>query len=538
MQRSERWTETYERLLKEDRERTLDPGELETLALSAYLTGKDAESFHLLERAHLMYGERSQTEEAVRCAFWLGQMLSNAGEIARGSGWIARGERILRDAPNRECAEKGLLLLPGALGELYSGNPGRARELFGMAASIGEQFQNVDLLTLGRLGQGQALIQLGKIAEGTKLLDETMITLETEKVFPLVNGIVYCAAIETCRKAWDLGRAQEWTEALTRWCDAQPDIVPFRGECLVRRAEIMQLHGEWSKALAESREACDLLTRQPGNPAAGEAFYRKAELLRLAGDIDEAEDTYREAAKRGRNPQPGLALLRLAQGQLDAAETSIRNTLQATNDTRLRAELLHAMAEIMIAVNRHEEASEAVAELSEIAGRFDVPYLYAASSYCRGAVLLAEGKIRPSLENLQNALKIWETLNLPYESARTRELKGLVYRELNDADDAEAELAAARWIFEQLHAVPDVKRLNRLLNTKREPQTYGLTLRELQVLRLVANGNTNKRIAGELFISERTVDRHVSNIFIKLSVNSRVEASTFAVRNGLMENGN
>ena len=536
MQRFGKWTETYGQLLNADREHALEPKDLETLALAAYLTGRDTESFKILERAHQGYLGIERTEQAVRCAFWLGLMLMNAGERARSNGWMARGERILNDEQGPDCAEKGLLLIPTGLGALSMGHAVRAQILFEQAAAIGEHFGDADLIALGRLGQGQAMIQQGDVAGGIKLLDETMITVETEEVFPVVNGIVYCAVIETCRKVWDLRRAQEWTVVLTHWCDSQPDLVPFRGQCLVRRAEIIQFHGEWAKALEETRDACKLLTRPPGEPAAGEAYYRKAELHRLLGDFEKAEDCYREAAKWGRKPQPGFALLRLAQGQDDAAETAIRNTLLETKDAKKRAELLPAVVVIMIAVKQTDEAFEATKELADIATEFDAHYLYAISSYCQGAVFLAEGNIQLAQEHLQRALEFWNTLHLPYETARTRELKGLAYRELKDKDNSDIELAAAKWVFEQLKAMPDLERINRFLRQKHDLETHRLTLRELQVLHLVASGKTNKSVADVLFISERTVDRHISNIFNKLNVSSRVEATAFALKNKILDN--
>ncbi|MEX2369620.1 MAG: hypothetical protein WD578_01335, partial [Bacteroidales bacterium] len=289
MQKIEKWTEVYVQLAKAGQEQVLQPKDLERQALAAYLTGRDTESYQLLERAHLGYLDHLNTERAVRCAFWMGLMLMNAGERARSSGWFAKGERLLSDEKGPDCAEKGLFLIPVALGSLHEGDSARAKKLFEQAATCGEQFNDADLIALGRLGQGQALIQQGEVVHGIKLLDETMIIVETEEVFPVVNGIVYCAVIETCRKVWDLGRAQEWTLALTRWCEAQPDIVPFRGQCLVRRAEILHFHGDWPKALEEVRDACELLTRAQGEQAAGEAFYLKAEMYRLRGDFDEAE---------------------------------------------------------------------------------------------------------------------------------------------------------------------------------------------------------------------------------------------------------
>lgn len=535
MQRIENWTQIYTHLLEADQKSVLKPEELETYALAAYLTGRDAESFEILERAHQGYLDIEKTKQAVRCVFWLGMMFMNAGEMARGSGWLAKGERLLKDDNLSECAEKGLFLVPAGLGALSGGHADRAQELFERAATIGEQFGDIDLIALGRLGNGQAMIQLGEVAQGIKLLDEMMITVETEKVFPIACGIIYCAVIETCRKVWDLGRAQEWTTALTRWCEAQPDIVPFRGQCLVRRAEIIQFHGDWLEALEETEKACKLLTRPPGESAAGEAFYCKAELHRLLGDFEAAEDCYREASKWGRKPQPGLALLRLAQRQADAAETSIRNTLKETKDTKKRSELLPAVVHIMIAVEQTKEALEACKELNSVADEFDAPYLHAMSAHSRAAVFLAEGNPQPALKHLQKALIIWNTLHLPYESAHTRELKGLVYRKLGDKDNSDIELAAAKWMYEQLEARPDKERVERLLKRKQNHKTHGLTLRELQVLQKVACGKTNKSIGEELFISERTVDRHVSNIFNKLGVSSRAEATANAFKKNILD---
>lgn len=536
IQRFEKWTETYIQLLKADQEHALEPSDLETLALAAYLTGRDAESFQILERAHQNYLQNENTIQGVRCAFWLGLMLMNNGEKARSSGWFARGERILNDKPGSVCAEQGLFLVPAALKELGTGHAGKAQKLFEQVAAIGEQFGDANLIALGRLGHGQAMIQQGYVAKGIKELDETMIIVETGEVFPVVSGIVYCAVIETCRKVWDLRRAQEWTSAFTQWCDAQPDILPFRGQCLIWRTELMQFHGEWLKALEEIEYACDVLTRLPREPVLGEAHYRKAELLRLMGAFEQAEDSYHQAAKWGRKPQPGLALLRLAQGQGNTAEIAIRNALKETKGTKQRAELLAEVVGIMIAVKQIDEARDASNELNDIATKLDTPYLNAMSSYCRGAVFLAEGNVQLALEHLQSAVRVWDNLHLPYESARTKELKGLAYRELKDTDNSDAEFAAAQWTYEQLKAIPDLERVNRLFNNRQDHQTHGLSLRELQVLGLVASGKTNKSVASELFISERTVDRHVSNIFNKLGVSSRVEATAFALKNKILDN--
>lgn len=535
MQFNRKWTEIYEKLSQADEDQGIDSEELETLALAAYLTGRDLESFQIFERAHHSYLSEDKIAKGARCAFWLGMLLMTAGEKAKSSGWMARAERILTDEEVTDCAEKGFMLLRRALGALYSGQAEEGKQLFEGVEEIGKRFKDLDLVALGMLGQGQAEIEKGAVAEGIRLLDETMITVGTEDVFPIVYGIVYCAVIETCRKIWDLGRAQEWTEALTRWCQSQPDIVPFRGQCLVRRAEIIQLHGDLTRALEETSEACSLLSRPPGETAAGEAFYRKAELLRLLGDFNEAENYYNEAAKRGRKPQPGLSLLRMGQGKMKIAEVSIQNTLMEAKGLKKRAELLPEYIHIMLSVHRNEEALRASDELHDIAVRFGASYLKAMSSFCRGTIAMAEKKIKPAIDLLEEAAQLWAQQNFPYEMARTREMKGRAYRKQNDKDNAEIELAAAKWLFEQLGAIPDLQRVNDLLKEKKPHRTHGLTLRELQVLRHVVSGKTNRSVAQELFISERTVDRHVSNIFTKLDVSSRVEATTFAINSGILD---
>ncbi|MCB0668444.1 MAG: hypothetical protein KDC80_21615 [Saprospiraceae bacterium] len=536
MQFNRQWTDIYEKLSQADEDLTMNSEELETLALAAYLTGKDVESFQIFEKAHHSYLSEGKTAKGVRCAFWLGMLLMTAGEKAKGNGWMSRAERILADAEVADCPEKGFLLLRRALGALYSGQAEEGKHLFEGVEEIGKRFRDVDLIALGMLGQGQAEIEKGAVTEGIRLLDETMITIGTDDVFPIVYGIVYCAVIETCRKIWDLARAQEWTEALTRWCKSQPDIVPFRGQCLVRRAEIIQLHGDLARALEETTEACSLLSRPPGETAAGEAFYRKAELLRLLGDYEEAENYYNEAAKRGRKPQPGLSMLRMGQGKNKTAEVSIENTLIETKDLKKRAELLPVYIHIMLSADQNEKARRASDELHDIAVRFGAPYLKAMSSFCRGTVAMAEKRNKPAIEFLEEAAQLWSQQSFPYEMARTREMKGRAYREQNDRDNAQIELAAAKWIFEQIGAIPDLQRVNNLLQEKKLFHSHGLTLRELQVLRLVVSGKTNKSVAKELFISERTVDRHVSNIFTKLNLSSRVEATSFAINSGILDN--
>lgn len=266
----------YDFLASADQEDSLQAKDLEFFARAAYLTGNESESNEIWARAYQEFLNEENIPKAVYCAFWLGMNLFNQGEGAQGSGWMARAGRLADDCP--ECAEKGFLLVPQALQHMREGDGKGAHNLFNNAFKLGKHFSNPDLMALGQLGCGQALIMQKKISEGTTLLDEAMVAVVSDEISPIIAGIVYCAVIETCQKIYDLRRAQEWTSALSRWCDSHPELVPYRGQCLVRRAEIMQLHGEWPDAITEVQRACELLSKPPGDTAAGEAFYRQGEL--------------------------------------------------------------------------------------------------------------------------------------------------------------------------------------------------------------------------------------------------------------------
>jgi DNA-binding CsgD family transcriptional regulator len=388
-------------------------------------------------------------------------------------------------------------------------------------------------VALGRLGWGHALILLGDKAEGVAMLDEVMVAVTAGELSPLLAGLAYCAVIEICHDMFDLRRAREWTAALTGWCAAQPDLEPYRGNCLVHRAEIMQLRGAWGDALEEARRAGRRF-EETMNPAAGLAFYRQGELLRLQGEFGAAEEAYREASRCGWEPQPGLAQLRLAQGRADVAAAAIGRAAGEVSEPLKRAGLLTAYVEIMLAVGEHEKARVACHELGEIAGRFESGMLAAMVEQARGAVALAAGDAQTALGSLRRASQQWRDLEAPYEAARVRVLVGQACRALGDEDTAAMELEAALSVFAQLGATPDIARVGKLGLTGESEDTHGLTPRELQVLRLVAAGATNKAIAAELVLSERTVDRHVSNLLTKLRVPTRAAATAFAYEHKLV----
>jgi len=339
--------------------------------------------------------------------------------------------------------------------------------------------------------------------------------------------------LEGCQELFDLRRARQWTAVLTSWCATQPDLVPYRGQCLLHRAELLALHGAWPDAMEETRAAYARFLRPTGHPAAGAAAYQLAELHRLRGETTEAEEAYRLASRWGREPQPGLALLRLAQGQPATAQAAIHRALDEAGDLPGRARLLPAAAEIALAAGDPAAARAAADELAEAARRLDAPVLLATAASAGGAVLLAEGDPRAALVDLRSAWAAWRELEAPYEAARTRVGIGLACRALGDQDSAAMELDAARFAFQELGAAPDLASLETLTGRGPAGQAGGLTPREVQVLRLVATGKTNRAIAAELVLSERTVDRHVSNIFTKLGVSSRAAATAWAYEHRL-----
>jgi ATP/maltotriose-dependent transcriptional regulator MalT len=354
------------------------------------------------------------------------------------------------------------------------------------------------------------------------------------EVSPTIAGVVYCSVLESCRETFDLRRAQEWTTALNQWCASQPELVPYRGHCLLQRAELMQLSGAWAEALEEAGHACEKLSDPPPKPALGAAFYRMAELHRVRGEIAKAEDAYRQANQSGYTVQPGFALLRMAQGQTDAAHATIRRLADEAQETGSRAKVLEARVEIALATSDVSEARAAADELKKIAARHGAPLLQAISACATGAVLLAEGDPRKALVALRRGWIGWCGLEAPYEAARARVLIALAYREQGDVDAAELELIAARNAFQKLGAAPDAARLERLAAKNTAKSVGPLTARELQVLRLAASGTTNRGIAGKLGISEKTVARHMSNMFVKLDLTSRAAATAYAYKHGLV----
>ena len=475
------WSDAYAGLSAAHAETPLAPEDLERLATSAYLTGRDADSTDFWGRAHQEFLARGEPARAARSALWLAFGMIARGQMAPAGGWLARAGRLLEGAG--DCAEQGFLLALNAVPTMFGGNLAGALEMFGRAAQIGDRFRDANVATLARMGEGDCRIRLGEPAAGMKLLDEVMVAVTAGEVSPLLTGLVYCAVISACHGTFDLRRAQEWTAALTRWCDSQPGLVAYRGVCLVHRAEILQLKGAWPSAVDEVRQACERLSQPPAHASVGVAFYVRGDLHRLRGEFAEAEEAYRRASQLGRKPDPGLAELRLAQGQVEVAAAAIRRVAEESRDQRVRSRILPAFVHILLTTGDVAAAGAGAEELSEIAAALDSPFLRAVSAQAKGAVLLAEGDARASLAALREAATGWRDLEVPYEAARVHVLVGLACRQLGDEETAKMELDAARRIFQELSAAPDVERVEQLSQTaapvaaipivRREPLTLG-----------------------------------------------------------------
>jgi ATP/maltotriose-dependent transcriptional regulator MalT len=521
------WALAFDRLRGSD---DLGPEDTMALATSAYLLGNVDEAVRALQAGYQDRIRNGDSLGAVRFASWLGLLLNVRGEVAVGGGWVARAQRLLDTEPE-DIVERGYLLAHEFYQHLGRGDFARAGETAVHIVETGRRFSEPDLIAQGLMCQGRMTIYSGRVPEGLALLDEAMVGISAGEVSPIIAGMVYCSMIEACQEVSDFSRAASWTSALTRWCEAQPGLVPYTGQCSLHRGQIMRLRGAYDEALAEFALAQRRYQLEGTAAPAALALTEQGDVLRIRGKLDEAEEAYRQAAEFGFEPQPGLALSWLARGRTTAAVTAIHRLLAEAGGPVQRSRLLPAAVEILVAAQLLDEARRRSDELSEIASAFGISALRAMTAYAYAAVELASGETEEALGHGRESGRLWSDIGSPYEASRARVLVARALRELGDEDSATAELAVARHGFADVGAAPGVQQVDKLLGRVRPG---GLTEREIEVLRLVAAGRSNPEIAHALVLSPKTVERHLSNIFTKLEVPSRTAAAAYAHEHGLM----
>jgi DNA-binding CsgD family transcriptional regulator len=524
------WVAAYRELSDLD-EAELKAEDFAALATTAYLLGRRNDCVHALQRAYQASLHAGDRPAAVRAAYLLTITLWQAGELAVGHGWQARAARLLDDL-DEDVAERGYLCDAQMLGHILGGEFAQAFPLAPQITDYGRRFDEPDLLALGLHAEGRLMLYSGRVGEGLKRMDEALVGVMAGEVSPVTAGRVYCSTIEACQEVSDFGRAGGWTHALTTWCDAQPGLVAFTGQCATHRGQLLRLHGAYADAVEEFERAVDRYLATGGDPALGLAHYERGETHRLLGDFDAAEAAYASAAEHGHSTQPGRALLWLARDRRDAAGAAVHRLLAERQDPVHRSQVLAAAVEVLVATGDTDGAAALGEELCAIGETFGCTALQAAGQCAVATVELARGAAGPDLAAAHRAAAVWSQLAAPYEVARSQVLVGRALRLLGDEESAVADLTAARKAFADLGAAPAEREAAALLGET--PAPGGLSPREVEVLRLVAAGKSNPEIAAELVLSEKTVARHLSNIFTKLGVGSRTSAAAFAYEHHLV----
>ena len=502
----------------------LTADDLAAYADAMWWLGRVEENLRLGTAAFDAFVAESRPAEAAMAATLLGIFYMARGDEPQAMGWLGRAGRLAEGIP--ECPVHGYLLFVTEVeASLMAGQPAAAMDAARRIQDLGRRLDQADMVATGIHAEGRALIKSGQVVDGLALLDEAMVTVLDGRVTPFTSGTLYCHTIAACHEIADVRRMTRWTDLTEKWLTTLPAAVPlggpFGGLCAVHRAQLHVLRGEWADAEQAALRVLEYLDSGRIDYAA-EAWYIIAESHRLRGDPG-ASEAYDEAHTRGRNPQPGRALLRLAEGDAEGAAISVRSALAAAgSDPLRRAPLCAAAVEVAVAAGRLDDAATAASELDATASTYATSGLESMAAEARGAVLLAAGRAEEALPVLRDACRRWQELGAPYDAARTCVRLAEAYRALGDEESAASEVALAEATF---------KRLGALRPPTESPD--GLTRRECEVLALVADGRSNRQIGDTLYISDRTVARHLTNIFHKIGVTSRTQAARYAIDHGM-----
>ena len=525
------WADATELFRRADAESELEIDDLEALVWAAAVSAHDREMLSALDRVYAYHAEKGDHDKSARAAFWSGLRSMMIGDIGLGSGWLQRaGKHAEQTAP--DSVERGYLLLPQVFMHRDKGAYEAAVEIADKAIAIGQTQDEPDLIALAGSLKGGILFRLGRIDEGYVPIDETMLLANSNRLSPVVTGVVYCEIVASCCRVLEMVRAREWTAILDDWCRRNPQAKAFNGVCQVHRAEVLQLEGNWSEAFAEAERAGHGLEGTTEQTARANAAYRRGEILRLRGDYSAAEAEYRLAGEGGIDPQPGLPLLRLAQGRRQEAVAMIHRALQTAGDLPRKSALLPAGIEIFIACDDLDTAERLCREMREIAETFGTEVLTRVADQGYGSLALARGAFADAVPALIRARQYWSEFGAPYLVARLRVDIARGCTELGDLESAAMELDAAEKLFHELGAEPDLARTRTLRANRKPSDSHILTAREREVLALMAAGGSNRTIAGKLGLSPKTVNRHVENIFGKIGVSSRAAAVAKGLKTG------
>ncbi len=503
--------------------------DLEGWSTALFLRGERNRATEALTTAHDSSLARGDLAGAARAAGVMSIQLLEAGEVAGAGVWGARGMRLAEQLDEANHLGAMVALVPTAFGAMFVGDIADAIRRFDRIAAVADRFGDADLAAHAAFGRGMCLTMQGRVAEGFASLDAAMEPAVAGRLSSLTTCVVVRMTLDVAHRGFDLERAERWTTGFARWCDAQPELVAYTGQAHAYRAELATLHGAWADASAHAARADESL-RAGDFTAEYVANYRLAELHRLRGELHAAEDHYRRAARTGWDPQPGLALARLAAGDAAGAQSMIRNAAAGVDDTT-RQRLLPAMVRIELAAGDVAAARRAADELAEAARAVPTPLFDAVAALAAARVLHAEGRTSDALGELSTARAAFAAIDAPYGVAQCRLLEGRIRRDADGPDAGRAPLEAARRGFVELGARLDVVAIDALDGQR---SVDALTAREIEVLRLVTTGLTNRGVADRLSLSEKTVARHLSNIYGKLRLSSRAAATAWAYQQGIV----